>query len=72
MSATAPTLRDVYQFTLGQLTEQEQKLLATAFSAVSVLSSVLHDSLQSGSSQNSDSSRRVAAALSGFAACACC
>lgn len=40
MSATAPTLRDVYQFTLGQLTEQEQKSLATAFSAVSAPVSV--------------------------------
>jgi hypothetical protein len=64
MSATAPTLRDVYQFTLGQLSEQEQKSLAAAFSAVSALKlcggSRPRCSAETDSS--SSSSRRVAAA----------
>lgn len=49
MSATGPTLRDVYQFTLGQLSEQEQKSVATAFSAVSALKRCTTPLLQPGS-----------------------
>jgi hypothetical protein len=36
MTAAAPSFRDAYQFVLGNaLSEQEQKLLAASFSAVS-------------------------------------
>jgi hypothetical protein len=42
MTAAAPSFRDAYQFVLGNaLSEQEQKLLAASFSAVSMTLDVL-------------------------------
>lgn len=55
MTAAAPSFRDAYQFVLGNaLSEQEQKLLAASFSAVSNTCYALIDA-RSGSSNFSNS-----------------